>query len=188
MAKTRRAIQEAFLNLLVEQPYPSITVQDILNRADVGRSTFYAHFSGKDDLLQLLLDSICDHALAPTEPERGHDFSGKEDPASVIEHMLCHLREREGGVRALIVGENAGMFTRYLRRSLVDRAEDCLPAYPPGPAHDMDRGFLTHHLAGSFVEMVIWWADDGFAADPKRLSDDYLRAIGPLFEERAQRS
>ena len=49
--RTRQALGEALTGLMFEKPYAKITVQDISQRADVGRSTFYAHSDGKDSLL-----------------------------------------------------------------------------------------------------------------------------------------
>ena len=49
--RTRRALADALMSLLNEKRYEAVTVQDILDRADVGRSTFYAHFLDKDSLL-----------------------------------------------------------------------------------------------------------------------------------------
>ncbi|MGW0357525.1 MULTISPECIES: TetR/AcrR family transcriptional regulator [Nocardia] len=49
--RTRSTLHRALIELMIERPYDRITVQDILDRADVGRSTFYAHFRSKDDLL-----------------------------------------------------------------------------------------------------------------------------------------
>jgi AcrR family transcriptional regulator len=49
--RTRRLLHKAFMSLILEKKYESITVQEILDRADVGRSTFYMHFRDKDELL-----------------------------------------------------------------------------------------------------------------------------------------
>ena len=49
--RTRQRLKEALLELIAGQPYESITVEDITRRADVGRSTFYSHYTSKDELL-----------------------------------------------------------------------------------------------------------------------------------------
>ena len=48
--RTRDALGDALIDLMQERPFESITVQDILDRAGVGRSTFYTHFRDKNDL------------------------------------------------------------------------------------------------------------------------------------------
>src|SRR6202012_5392571 len=50
--RTRDLLHRALLDLIAEKGYPHITVQDILDRADVGRSTFYTHYRDKEDLLR----------------------------------------------------------------------------------------------------------------------------------------
>ena len=158
-----------------------MTVQGILDRSGVGRATFYAHFHGKEDLLALQIGSICSHALSPAGPERHHDFVGRDDPLSMTEHTLCHLLERESGVRALIAGDGAERFADCLRHEIVARANAVVPATPTGPAGQMDRSFLLHHIAASFVGMVRWWAWGGFTRSPHDVAVDYLRAILPIF-------
>src|SRR5215470_20414517 len=49
--RTRDALGDALVELMQEKPFDTITVQDVLDRAQVGRSTFYSHYSDKDDLL-----------------------------------------------------------------------------------------------------------------------------------------
>lgn len=78
------------------------------------------------------------------------------------------------------------MFTGCLRAELVRRAEASTPVRPGTPSAQMDRALLLNHVAGSFVELVIWWAQDDFRADPHRLAQDYLRAITPLFRSAAE--
>src|SRR4030067_3389625 len=56
--KTRKLLQDALIELVAEKGYESVTVQEILDKANVGRSTFYAHFQDKDQLLHSILDRL----------------------------------------------------------------------------------------------------------------------------------
>ncbi|MCQ2501769.1 MAG: TetR/AcrR family transcriptional regulator, partial [Lachnospiraceae bacterium] len=62
--KTRMAVYEAFTSLLETKSYGNITVQEIIDRADIGRSTFYSHFETKDELLKSLCTDIFEHVFA----------------------------------------------------------------------------------------------------------------------------
>ena len=62
--KTRDAICRAFASLLMKKSYARITVQDIIDEADVGRTTFYTHFETKDDLLKSLCTEIFEHVFS----------------------------------------------------------------------------------------------------------------------------
>ena len=194
VAKSRAAVQDAFVRLLARKRYSAITVQEILNEANVGRSTFYAHFQGKDELLQALVDSICDHALAPREPEPLHDFSGKQGLQATVEHILCHIKEQDAGVRALLKGESASAFTRHLRESFARHALDMITTQldgvaaaradgqaPACAAACVEREFLAHHVAGSLVELVLCWAEDCFREDERVLARNYVTLVAPLF-------
>ena len=173
----------AFCRLLERKRYSRITVQDILDEADVGRSTFYAHYAGKDDLLAEVVDDICAHAIAPVGPEDDHDFTHRTDPASIIEHMLRHIEERGSEARAVIASEGVDMFARHLRESIARQADAALPSRLTGAAGAVDRAILVNHVAGSLVEIVSAWARSGFAADARALAESYLTLIRPLFGE-----
>ena len=74
--KTRQAVFDAFTHLLEKKNYAGITVQDIIDEANIGRSTFYSHFETKDELLRALCTEIFDHVFAEDlSRERTHDFS-----------------------------------------------------------------------------------------------------------------
>ena len=160
--KSRTAIVTAFSELLREKDYGKITVGDIIARAHVGRATFYGLFKSKDDLLSELVSDICTHAL-------DDDGTPLDDPLVQVEHILNNLWERRQGVRALVAGAGSRVFA------------ETVPTDPNGPAGTMDRSFLLHHIASSFVGMVQWWAWHNFQADKADVAKDYLSAIKPLF-------
>ena len=175
-ARSRQAIEDAFLGLLLERDYTKITVADILTRSGVGRATFYAQFKGKDDLLAVFVGSVCAHALTK-------DGNLESDPAVQVEHVLRNLWERHDSVRALVSGAGSRRFADCLRHAIVTRATQAVPEHPNGPAGQMNRSFLLHHIAATFVGMVQWWAWGDFSVSPSDLAADYLRAILPLFAE-----
>lgn len=172
--KSRAAIVAAFSELLREEDYSKITVGDIIARAHVGRATFYGLFKSKDDLLAALVSDICTHAL-------DDDGTPLDDPLVQVEHILNNLWERRQGVRALVAGAGSRVFADCLRKTIMSRAAETVPVDPAGPAGTMDRSFLLHHIASSFVGMVQWWAWHNFQAPKEDVAKDYLSAIKPLF-------
>lgn len=172
--KSRAAIVNAFSALLCEADYGKITVGDIIARADVGRATFYGLFKGKDDLLAALVRDICSHAL-------DKDGRPASDSLAQIEHVLNNLWRQRQGVRALVAGAGSRLFADCLRKTIIARASESVPLDPPGPAGTMDRSFLLHHIATSFVGMVQWWAWHDFETPAASVAKDYLAAMSPLF-------
>lgn len=93
--KTRKAIFDAFTKLLEDKSYSGITVQEIIDEADISRSTFYSHFETKDELLRELCTEIFEHVFSDhISKEKSHDFSGSDnDLKEEITHMLYHLQD-----------------------------------------------------------------------------------------------
>ena len=92
--KTRNAIFEAFTRLISKKQYNKITIQEIIDEANVGRSTFYAHFETKEELLQTFCQELFDHVMesaANVQKIKGR-YSDEEAPESVFCHLLHHLQ------------------------------------------------------------------------------------------------
>jgi AcrR family transcriptional regulator len=152
-ARTRRALRDALGSLLRRKSYDAITVQDIIDEADVGRSTFYAHCTGKDDLLrrglqalQSELDDIEGRGRAP--PDRPLTFSLK-----LLEHVdeyrdrypaLAHSRGREVILREL----------RQVALGLLRKDLDGCSFHETAP-----RQIIEQYVVGAFMALLVWWIE-----------------------------
>lgn len=153
--KTKRALAAAFKDLLLEKGYDAITIQDIIDRADVGRSTFYAHYEGKE---QLLIGNInFQEALIQTKP------SGDDCPMGInLSYLFHHTKEhldlykilsRSKGVDLLnnyFTGVCATKLLEYHRYAHLKKGKD----------KTLLR-YTTEAAAGAIVSMLAAWLADG---------------------------
>lgn len=198
--KTRTAIFTAFNELLIEKSYHQITVQDIIDRANVGRTTFYDHFETKDELLKEMCSELFQHVFSDVlSAESTHDFSlSGGDSGSVITHMLYHLRDNKRNICGILSCESGEMFLQFFRQYLNRLFSSYLPrgkhpTVPAGanaarPASALGRprpsaDFLLNHISGSFVNMVQWWMRGGAKETPEELAAYFEAVTRPVLAE-----
>ena len=176
--KTRAAIFAAFSALLTEKRYAKITVQEIIDAANIGRTTFYAHFETKDELLRALCEDLFAHIIS-SAADSAHThglYSDDAAPHSVFCHLLQHLRENDAPIAALLSGENSGLFLRYFKDSLRGLVQSQFLEQDRRHNTEIPPDFLINHITGSFVEMVLWWLRGRMKQSPEEL-DRYFRAV-----------
>ena len=179
--KSRKAILSAFSRLLERKSYSRITVQEIIDEADVGRTTFYAHFPTKDDLLSELCREIFDHVLSPVlEKESTHDFRGKEgDAEKELVHILYHIRENE--IPRILKGESGELFFRYFRSRIAPFLKGLISI------EDMSgipEEYILHQLSGSLVSTIEWWLSEKPEESPEKIAYCYLKSNSQFIPER----
>ena len=176
--KTRTAIFSAFTSLLAEKSYSKITVQEIIDAANVGRTTFYAHFETKDDLLKELCEELFGHIIGSAMDcthTHGLYLDGSA-PESVFCHLLQHLQENDRNIIALLSCESSEMFLRFFKDSLNELVRSQFINQNRKANTDIPEDFLINHISGSFVEMVLWWIKGHRKQTPEDL-DRYFRAV-----------
>ena len=176
--KTRAAIFAAFSALLAEKSYSNITVQEIIDAANVGRTTFYAHFETKDDLLKALCEELFGHIISSAaDCTHTHGlYSDRNAPESVFCHLLQHLQEDENNILELLSCESSEVFLRYFKDSLNELIQNQFVNQNRKNNMDIPQNFLVNHISGSFVEMVLWWIKGRMKQPPEEL-DRYFRAV-----------
>lgn len=172
VARTRKRIQDAMVDLILEKEYEKITVQDILDRADVGRSTFYAHYHDKEDLLLRGVAEIAygeDVKEAVSADIEELDQKGIFDTVTA-QDMFIHV-EQNGHLHKAMFKKNTENAilekgTAFLKANLEMqlerlRVEGVEPAVP--------IPVLTHFLAGGLMALMEWWLDNDIPYSPQEL-------------------
>ena len=176
--KSRAAIFAAFSKLLAEKSYGKITVQEIIDTANIGRTTFYDHFETKDDLLKALCEELFGHIISSAaDCTHTHGlYSEGNAPESVFCHLLQHLQENENNILGLLSSESSEIFLRYFKDSLNVLIRDQFVEQNRRANLGIPEDFLINHISGSFVEMVLWWIKGRMKHTPEEL-DHYFRAV-----------
>ncbi|MBR5976059.1 MAG: TetR/AcrR family transcriptional regulator [Clostridiales bacterium] len=170
--KTRIAIYDALTELLKKKKFEDLTVQDIIDEANIGRSTFYSHFETKDQLLEEMCREMFEHVFSrDLAPESGHDFSGDHKGiAARLTHVLYHIREHKENISAILGGESEQTFVRFFREYLENAFDDVLGYV----SSKVPKEFRKQFIIGSFVETVKWWIGTGLKLTPEQVVADYL--------------
>lgn len=174
--KTRTAIFQAFSKLLETKRFDDITVQEIIDEANIGRSTFYAHFETKDELLRTMCTDIFQHVFSETlSRETDHDYSsGRQDLRLKLEHILYHLRENKQNLKGILGGESGELFMTYLKGYLQDTFRYYLDEFN----QEIPEDFLLRQLSAGFAEAVKWWIAEDTKHQPEEIAAFYMATIG----------
>lgn len=180
--KTRQAIFSAFTSLLSEKNYNKISIQEIIDRADIGRTTFYSHFETKDSLLQELCNDLFNHVFS-TNPhvETTHDFSlGQGTSKEIITHILYHINDNKEYIIHLFQGESKDIFIAYFKSYLNEMIVKYIFKDFRQTNSDIPEDFLKNHISGTFLNMIEWWINTGMKETPKQLCNYFMTVISPI--------
>ena len=157
--KTTAALREALHSLIVEKPYDEIAVKEILDRADVGRSTFYTHFRDKDDLLASSIEGILDAARAASYPRSGPWY----ERIVWFSRPILDYHERQRAAHRMTLPRSAkSVLHRHLHAALVDLITDAMSAEPRAAKvgrSQIPRELVVTTLASTFVLVFGWWLE-----------------------------
>ena len=170
--KTRTAIFMALQVLLGRKPYSAITVQEIIDEANIGRSTFYAHFETKDDLLRSLCSEIFYHVFTDLLPQEEDTLDCKNLELK-LGHILYHLKENQVNICGIIAADGDGLFMACFKQYLTQLFSRYTMLFP----QEVPEDFLIHHLAGSFAETVKWWVSKNMEPAPETVAGYYMAVV-----------
>jgi AcrR family transcriptional regulator len=176
--RTRELLRSALISMILEKGYERVTVQDIIDRADVGRSTFYAHFRDKEDLLVFGLEELR-AAFQPDAQQAGETHPGKRAPSPTLAVFEHFARHREVW-KAMVGKRGAEGFIRYLHGFLAELLRAQLEARAPKEQTQVPLDavveFAVHALIGLGVR---WWLENDLPYSAEEMDQLYRRLTEP---------
>jgi AcrR family transcriptional regulator len=171
--RTRKHLQDAVLSLIRERGFDALTVQDILDRADVGRSTFYTHFTNKEDLLVQGLEDLRDDLK---ELQRRVASAAGGAPFEFAGELLAHADEHRDVFRAM-VGERAGaLVQRRFQKMLGELLRDELQArLSPSGKPSVLAEAVTQYLASGLYGLMASWLDGSVPMSVAEMTELFRR-------------
>jgi AcrR family transcriptional regulator len=161
--RTRLALQNALVELISEHGYESITVQEIIDRADVGRSTFYAHFRDKDELLLSGFERLQPALVAHRDAALGGEGLLDDMPLELMRHMQA----QRPLFKALLGRQSGSMLLAHVEDYMTEYATELMTTHLAGAPTAVPVEVVARYVATSFLSMAVWWLDSGspFSAD-----------------------
>jgi AcrR family transcriptional regulator len=182
--KTREAIFSAFSSLLSKKNYNQISVQEIIDEANIGRTTFYAHFETKEFLLKELCEELFNHiidtAMGLSHNHYHYTCNCKTD--SVFLHLLRHLQENDLNILELLSSENNEIFLRYFKSNLKRLIISQYAEKGSLKNSELPEDYLVNHISSSFVEAVSWWISRKRKDTPEEITEYFLKTIEPILK------
>jgi AcrR family transcriptional regulator len=177
--RTEQLLHQALGSLIREKPFDSIVVKEILERANIGRSTFYTHFRDKDDLLvggiHDMLWSAQATALPPPTPrsERLVWFS-----LPVFEHLERHRHTSDVKIATIEWAHVHERLEQVLAELIADQLRTDLQRRRKMPSL-IPPDLLAHYVASTFMVTMTWWVESRSPLPPKEINDLFRSWIMP---------
>lgn len=169
--RTRRLLQDALIELILQRGYRNLTIQDVTAQADIGYRTFFRHYQSLDELLRDVVGETLE------ELDRRLDLYRPEaNPEGVMQRkgagLFAFAREREAIFRVLLLDDHV----RFALQPLLDSARKRVQAALP-PQDKVPADALAHHLVVSTLALLRWWLENDFPQPPERMGEIFFNLI-----------
>lgn len=157
--RTRDMLQEALVDLIIQKGYEAITVQDILDRANVGRSTFYSHYLDKEQLLiyniNQLHEFLKQQMNAHNVPEEGNQFRFDFSFA-----LLQHVQSHRKIYRATVGKQSGALVLHHMHRMISDLALNEVKVYlTSSDTVPIPHEVVIEFVVNTLLTLITWWME-----------------------------
>jgi AcrR family transcriptional regulator len=180
--RTRQLLLDALVALILEKGYEAVTVQDIIDRANVGRSTFYAHFQDKEDLFlsgfERLRAQFEEHLLG----------EGKDVNPWVLSLVFFqHIQVNQQLFKAMMGKQGGGIVVQHFNKYLVMLIRGHMKSQMSEKAREqVPPDILAQVIVSSLIALITWWLDNDLPYPAERMNDMYQLLIRPGIESLVQ--
>lgn len=175
--RTRELLKKTLIELINERGYDAITIQDIVDRANVGRTTFYLHYSSKDELFMSCHEAIIREfhfgPLYPHPLSREELLSPEAPPGMTVAYR--HLKDAWVRLYPIFQGKDGVLILRRIRDGSAQEIETNLRAAFAGTDSTIPFDVLANYLAGARIVLLQWWLEKRQPHTPENLAQTFHR-------------
>jgi AcrR family transcriptional regulator len=167
--RTRHALENALISLILEKGYDAVTIEEITDRADLGRTTFYLHFRDKEELLMTAIDTMIEDFLVQhdTQPLTKQKILQNTQPGPerftqyghLIKQIFVHAQENADLYKVMLRGEGSRKAIQRLTEISKHEFLRRMRNYPDLQSK-VPLDVLAVHFTGSILELVTWWLEE----------------------------
>jgi AcrR family transcriptional regulator len=169
--RTRQLLRDALIALILEKGYDEVLIQDITDRANLSRATFYLHFRDKEDLLMYGLRSVFDGLAEQLGPLSKDDLTWNGAPPSQI--AFEHAGENRDLYRVMLKARSAGIISEHLREYLANRIRQHVEDVLPPEKLIVPMEVLCQHMAASLFGLIVWWLEQDTPYTAEQMAQMY---------------
>jgi len=157
--RTRELLQKALIELITERGYDAITIQDIVDRANIGRTTFYLHYNSKDELFISCHEAMVSKFLiAPLHPLSREELLSPDAPQG-LKSAYQHLEDSRAMLYAIFQGKDSLLIMRQIRDWNAREIETNLRNVFAEAESTIPLDVLANYLAGAQIALMHWWLE-----------------------------
>ncbi|WP_420627198.1 TetR/AcrR family transcriptional regulator [Candidatus Leptofilum sp.] len=171
--RTRRLLGEALLELVQEKKWDQITIQDITDRADINRATFYLHYSSKEKLLADSLEGYFDELVKQIAAKTMNKPIWENPEAD--EMVFAHVAEHADLYRVLLGENGMGYVINRVIDYIAQFSELQLRAGLGNIELQLPIEIMARHVAGSLFALVTWWLTNNMPYTPREMAEMSIR-------------
>lgn len=171
--RTRQLLGSALVELMLEKRYNTITVQDILDRANIGRSTFYAHYSDKEDLLISEIERVIQELEKYTS---GH-MTGTPLPSL---EFFRHLQQQRRLIHAFVWGPAGERLMKDFQARVSKIVEQNLSLLAGDEAtFSLPLSLVANFVTSTLVLLLQWWFEQDLRSSPEEMDEMFRKLVMP---------
>lgn len=172
VTRTRRHLREALMQLILEKGYDTVTIEDITERAELGRTTFYLHYRDKEELLLENIEATAQELYRQIDPEKGRQGpSSPQEGLHAIERVFTHAAANSLLYRIILKGGAASKVRHTILNFL---SEAALPIFernlPNSGVFSVPLQAVSNYFAASLLGFLTWWLEEDTPYPPEEAS------------------
>ena len=174
--RTRAMLQHALTSLILRKGYEAITIQDVCDEANVGRSTFYAHYTSKDDLKRNGFEHLRNELVDRQREALATPGVFKDRSLGFSLTMFEHARDHIDLYRALVGTRGGTVSLGRIRQIFSDLVRNEFAAtVGKNSADSIPRELIVQYVVGAYMAVLTWWLDGGAKLPPQRIDAMFRR-------------